>query len=323
MRDFNTPLNASRVPFMLVLLASLMMTVFFFTGCEENPTESEDFDPVPTLYSFIETGAPVDTVNLLWTGTYGAYYDPANLGIEDAYIVMYPVLDENGDSLNSIDNPDFQVLYFDGAPGRENYGEYVPTTADYRPVGRWTYRLEARKKSEGVDLWAETCAPDTFNFFAAARSNPFTPVAIDGDTLTREDDEIFINWTESAEAQGFVLGIIAETPRDHLIPLDPDWDPNDPDDELEPADLQRHNWTIARYDQRSMTIGWIFFQWSGWNRLYISAASPDYFDYMYTLLQEQNPSWKNNPTYNVRGGLGVFGATYTHEFNIFLERVEQ
>jgi len=324
MTKFNATSNSSRAPITRTALMTLLLMLIFIVGCEENPTEAENFEPLPTLYSYIQNGAPVDTVNLEWTGAYDDFYDLSELRIQGAQIVVFPVLDENGASLDTSDTEiNDYVIDFRTTAGPEFYGEYVPVDDDYlRPRGLWTYRIEAIKPSEGINLWAETTVPDTFSFYAAEKNNPLVPIEIEGDTLTREDDEIFINWSESETARGFVAGIVAETPRDELIPLDPEWDPNDPDDVLEPYDQQRHGWTIARYDQRSMTIAWIFFQWSGWNRLYINAASESYYEYMLSLTQQGDPSWTVNPAYNVHGGIGVFGAYATHEFNIFLERVE-
>jgi Domain of unknown function (DUF4249) len=307
--------HSSRAMFTQALLITMSVMLLFAIGCEENPSEADDFDPLPTLYSYIQNGAPVDTVNLEWTSAYNAYYDPTELGIQGAQIVIFPVQDENGALLDTTDNDiNDYVIHLRTTAGREFYGEYIPVDNDYlRPRGLWTYRIEAKKPAEGVNLWAETTVPDTFSFLL--------PVNVDGDTLTREDDEIYINWTESESARGFVLGIVAETPRDELIPLDPEWDPNDPDDFIEDEDRNRHGWTIARYDQRSMTIAWIFFDWSAWNRLYINAASKSYYEYMLSLTQQGDPSWTVNPAYNINGGIGVFGAYATHEFDIYLERV--
>jgi hypothetical protein len=321
MMIFNTTSNSSRAPFAMAALLILLLMLLFVVGCVDNPSEADEFDPLPTLYSYIENGAPVDTVHLEWTGAYNVQYDLSKLGIQGAQIVVFPVLDENDVALDTMDSDiNDYVIHFRTTAGREFYGEYVPVDDDYlRPRGLWTYRIEAKKPVDGINLWAETTVPDTFSFTAVDLSGP---VEIDGDTLTREDDEVYIEWAESETARGFVLGIVAETPRDQLIPLDPEWDPNDPDDEYEDHELQRHAWTIARYDQRSMTVAWIFFQWSGWNRLYIRAASESYYLYMLSLAQQEDPSWTVNPTYNMHGGIGVFGATAKHEFNIFLERVE-
>ncbi len=300
------------------VLLILMLAAFILTGCEDNPSEADDFEPQASLFFFAQPGAPLDTLRLEWTEAYNKNYDRSNLGIENADVILYPILDGDSSAVDSAG----QVLRFIDAPGRDGYGDYIPADPNYRVNPTWSYRLEASKPADGVNVWAETCIPDTFSFYAAFKSDPLTPVNIDSMSLTREDDEVFINWSESAGARGFVLGIVAQTPRDELIPLDPEWDPDDPDDQFEDYELQRHNWTFARYDQRSMTIAWIFFEWSGWNELYINAASESYYMYMFSVIMQQDPSFTQNPEWNVHGGIGVFGGYSQHKFNIFLERAE-
>ncbi|MBS1261708.1 MAG: hypothetical protein MAG453_01038 [Calditrichaeota bacterium] len=317
MRAIDSRLARTRTP--VAVFAAGLGLLLAFAGCENNPSEVEDYVPEPMLTAFIENGAPVDTIYLEWAGRFGDYYDRSELGVKDAGLVMFPVRDGGGEPVDTSADSSL-VLRFHPDPAEPNSGVYLPDRDDYLPRGKWTYRIEATQQDQGVDLWAETTVPDTFSYYAAFKSDPFTPVAIDSITLTREADEIFVNWSESATARGFILGIIAETPRDELIPLDPEWDPNDPDDELEDEEKDRHGWTFARYDQRSMTVAWIFFQWAGWNRLYINAASESYYMYMFSVIMRGDPNFTENPLFNVHGGLGVFGAYARHGFDIYLER---
>ena len=295
---------------------ALLLAVSMFTGCDENPVSEENYSPEPVLFSFIQTGAPIDTVTLQWTGSFEQRWVSEQQGIEGAEITLFPIMDGDGNAIDTSANPSL-VLRFHEAPNLLGYGKYVADNNNYRPVGTWTYRIEASKPSEGLDLWAETTAPDTFSFSTTLNRPPFEPVDVDGDTMTRRDPEVIVRWSESKDVGGFVMGIVAETPEDGLVLLDPE----DPD-EIEPEDRTRHAWTFTRYDQQEMIIPWVFFTWAGPNRLYVDAASESYYDYMFSLIMSNDPSWNENPQFNVQGGLGVFGAYARIQFSLYMEIVQ-
>ncbi len=301
---------------MIILLPILVLTSFI--GCEENPSEVEDYDAQPVLTAFISNGRTVPPIRLEWVGTYGAYYEPELYGIDGADVKLFALPGDPALGTEDPVNTDTLTFYhLETIPGN-----YQPNDGDWKPEGKVRYRIEVTKPSDGIDLWAETTVPDTFSMQPYMSDEPFTPVEMDGDTLTRLDPEIMIRWTPSATAEGFVLGIKAETPENELMRLDPDWDPNDPDDELEEEDLNRYAYTVARYDQSMMTIPWLFVQWAGWNRFDIHAASKDYYEYVFSSFNGQSAMSSENFQFNVHGGLGIFGATARHSFRVYMERVE-
>jgi len=291
-----------------------LFLVILFTGCDDTPSEFGDYEAEPSLTAFIATGEPVEEIYLDRIGAFSAPYSRENNGISGAEIILYPVAAHA--ETESIDptNPDSLRFVED-----ENInGRYVPVDNDYRPEGRVRYRIEARKASEDVYVWAETTVPDTFSIETFYQHDLVNPIDLDGDTLRRTDDEFLVTWSESATADGHVLNILALSPKDELIPLDPDWDPNDPDDEIDDEDKERFTYTIAPDYQSSITMAWFYFEWAGWTRLDVYASSDDYYQYVFSILTAFGET--DNPQSNVNGGRGIFGAVAKNSFMVYMER---
>ena len=53
MTKFEKTSRRSLAPFVAALLLTLAI-LFATAGCVDNPTEAEDFEPLPVLYSFIQ-----------------------------------------------------------------------------------------------------------------------------------------------------------------------------------------------------------------------------------------------------------------------------
>ena len=286
--------------------ASLLI---FFAGCDNTPTEVNDYEPQPQLTAFIANGVAVGEIELKHVGGFTDYYDPIALGITGARIKMFPVLDADGTPSDTSG----RVCYFADNP--DHRGGYLPT-GTYLPEGKVTYRIEAKKASDKVDLWAQTAVPDTFQLITYQNKQE---VDANGDTLTREDPELYFEWTSSENCGGYQLGILAETEdRSQLLPLDPAYDPNNPDDVKAYEDVPRYGYTIAPYYQNGITLAWVYMTWAGPTRVDCAACSKEYFDYIFSQLT--NPA--ANPLMNVHGGIGIFGATSRHSVEIYMKRIE-
>jgi hypothetical protein len=297
----------------LIVIASLMLALVF-TGCDDTPSEYEDYEHEPVLTGFITVNEPVEEIFLDRVGVFTMYYSREANAISDAEIILFPVGPDA--ETNSIAPTNTDTLYFvedDSVNGR-----YVPVDPNYLPEGRVRYRIEARKASENVNVWAETTVPDTFSIQTFYQHDLTTPVDFEGDTLRRTDDEFVVTWSESATADGHVLGILALSPKDELVPLDPDWDPDDPDDEIDEEDKERYGYTIAPDYQSSITMAWFYFEWAGWTRLDVYASSYDYYNYIFSILTAFGET--DNPYSNINGGRGIFGAVAKNEFMIYMER---
>ena len=169
------------------------------------------------------------------------------------------------------------------------------------------YRMVAHKQSDEVDVWAETVVPDTFSVNVV----PETAV---GDTITRLHPNLVLRWTDADSAGGFILNVICLTPEDSLVPLDPDFDPEE--DEVDEDYPPRSMMDFMRHDQREVTLPWFLFQYEGPHRVNLLAVTAEYYEYMTSAFLGLDP-----PS-NVYGGLGMFAGTASRSFEVYLERAE-
>ncbi len=288
-----------------VIFLAIPIIMALFSGCEDNPTEFQDYDAEPVLYAYLYNGRPVGDISLQRVAPLYSYYDITNTGIAGADIVLYKT-----------DNP---------AAGDTVHFIQTGTDGVYSPVenhivqGLGHYRIEAFISAD-ESLWAETVVPDTFTV-VMGDSVTYTPNMTPLDTLgtfTRDDPEIVSIWSESAMSKGMVATIICQTPIDSLEGLDPDWEPEDMEDEEEPGRLSM---TIMTDYQNLGIIPWIAFEWVGWHKISLLASDEPYFDYMYSYFRTQQGGL-TNPLYNVNGGLGVFCGVCAIDYMIYMEKVD-
>lgn len=275
-------------------------------GCENQPTEVEDYRPEVVMTAFITNGEPVKEVFLERVQPLLEFYDPARAGICGATVRMWRV--GGADTLHLTDDPSL--------PGR-----YVPAAgAVVIPGSLEVFRLEA-VTPQGEHLWAECRVPGRME-----EHGPVTVALIDrfgnlspvheGDTLHRNMPNLFLIWNKVDSAGGFQgLGLALTSP-DSLIPLDPDWTP---EDTIPPEDEQRAGWLILREDARMLHLAWILFTWQGPHRLELAALSRDAYEY---LLHRFSSSLRSgiSPYTNVHGGWGIFGARSVFRMNIVMIR---
>jgi hypothetical protein len=266
-------------------------------GCGDQPTEVEDYEREPVLSAFLTNGQPVDQVYLERVAPLDAYYDPEDHGITGAELVVFPV--GGGDTLLLENDPDVPGHYL------------APAGADWRPAGTARYRLEAYKENDEVNVWAETVVPDTFSI-------EVLPAAAVGDTVTRLDPNFVLRWTDADSAGGFILNVICLTPEDSLVPLDPDFDPEE--DEVDEDYPPRSQMEFMRYDQREATLPWYLFQYEGPHRVDLLAVSALYYEYVTTLFRVGQGQGADIPS-NVSGGLGIFAGTTSRSFEVYVKRV--
>jgi len=332
------------------IITALCLLIILASGCENTPTEVEDYDPEPVLTAFIESGKPVGTIWLERVmKDLGSLYVPENTGISDAVIELFPISD------NALNN---DTLTFADLGG----GKYQPDNPDYIIEHTVRYKITANKPSEGVNMWAETAAPDIFTlqvgyeipsgdsliFFEDPRIiiddstitfddsdllNPFFQK--DGQNInvqnsdsilpvmTRDNPFLVLKWSSSDSSGGILFHIIALTDTASLELLSPP-DPNDEEEEeeLEPEQKGRVGRSLAPNYQDEMGLLWIFFQWEGAHRIDIMAASYEYYRYAFTTWFGGPPTASARPESNMNGGLGVFGATCTHSFYLYMKQVE-
>lgn len=295
---------------LLLALGLTLPLLAGLTGCEDDPSELEDYNPDPILTAFIQNGQPVDSVMVEWIGKFHATYDPNTLGINNADVVLYPVLDPDGSAADTSG----RALYFHYAgPG----GKYMPDDANFIPEPLVRYAMKVT--SPDAQMYAETTMPDTFStqVFQAGKLlsiDPASRMLVDGDgdtlkTFQRTDEELFFRWTEAVGTGGYLLGIHSTGNPDSIRPLDTEYDSTDAD-QVEAWDLvPKFVYQPAPDYQNAVTLAWIYLNWTGPTDVLIEACSDDYYLYMFTSLTFQMQGGGDNNIYsNVQGGRGIFGA---------------
>jgi hypothetical protein len=209
-------------------------------------------------------------------------------------------------SILPIDGADTLVLVEDPAfPGR-----YIPPPGiRWFPASMKRYRVEALFDGNR-SVWGETVIPDTFSVAV------LPPDAV-GDTLTRADPNIGLEWTNSDSAGGYVLNIISLRSEDSLSA------PSSRGNQLltatdEDSLVQSAVW-LMREDQRAFTVPWILFRWTGPYRLDLMAATTDYYEYVYAYLRTLQGEVFDMPS-NVHGGLGIVAGLSRFSFEFYWRR---
>ncbi len=278
----------------------MVSVLILLAGCEQQPTEFEDYEPQPMLTAFLYDGIPVDSVLLQRVAPLYSYYSWQDHGIAGAQIRIFPLDDpESDDTLHLI---------------HAGSGVYRPAVGESLiPRGKRHYRIEARKPDEDLYLWAETVVPDSFSLWV----NGQPP----GDTLgvfTREDPSLFFQWSPADSAGGYVFLTVCLTPVDSLLPLDPDYDPEEEELDEEPG---RAFVFPLISTQLSSFVPWLSFEWVGWHRVEMLACNYEYYRYVFSLMRVEQGAM-SMPEYNVQGGLGVFAGLHRIRFYLYMARVE-
>jgi hypothetical protein len=285
---------------------SIMAFMLLLSGCESNPTEVEDYNPEPMLTAFLFNGEPVEKVTLERIGSlYGTYNQQDNaISGADVYVI-------------ALDNPNQDTLFFDFDDTEKVY-KPVNSAAWGVPESRACYRVEAHKPSEDLYLWAETVIPDTFS--ATTNPEPIDYDPVEGyailDTMTREDPNIEVLWTDSDPIGGYVLTVT--NLEDSFIPLDPDFDPEE--DEI-PEDSSRVSFDVILPEFNYRELAWLHFWYEGWHEIQLQAADPGYWEYFFSVFRLYMGQ-VTTINYNVHGGLGIVAGIARYKFRIYVEKVE-
>jgi hypothetical protein len=284
--------------------------MLLLAGCETQPTEMEDYQLEPVLNAYLVNGEPVNQIFLQWTAPLQGYYTLNTLGISD--------------------QPDceMKIRVLDGAEaGKEYFFKqhdspdstwiYVPRDADtLRPQSRVHYRIEVRKPSEKIDVWAETVVPGTFDLGVNGIPVNVFPA---NTNLTREDPNILLNWSIPDSVGGFVIITRALTDLYSIVPLDPEFEIGV--DTVDHAEASLVSYWMCRYDQILQPVPWMLFSWAGPTTVEMQAAAPGYNDYV-TSLWRASMGFPIEYVSNVHGGIGIFGGLSRKKFEVVMERVQ-
>ncbi|MFH0766364.1 MAG: DUF4249 family protein [Calditrichota bacterium] len=314
----------SKITSPIATIAASIVALSIFGSCEKNPTEVEKYQPQAVLSAYLCLDEPVEKVFLERVSSIYGYYTPR--GIDDAVIKIYR-LNEDSTKVDSF-----------------NFRQEAPGSCVYRWTGRYLYpsarrlyRIDALTP-QGEHLWAITRVPGAIN--PRAGSVEFYQVYPDSvhivrwvselknsrdsarvEALDRNMPNLMVRWPDVDSAAGFegVATALADT----LFSLDPgtEFDPNEPVDTTDQNQM-RVGWDFYREGQRGVDLGWILFNWEGYYRLELRALSPSYADYLFSLFRVEQ-GLINQPTTNINGGLGIFGALSRYRTHIYMRRAEE
>lgn len=288
--------------------ASLLLSfIIGLTGCENQPTEVQDYRVQPVLAAYLVNGEPVTEVFLQWVAPLYGYYELNSLGISGCDMIIFPLDDpQSQDTLHLVQHPDLDSTWV-----------YVPAPGEAAliPQSRIHYRIEVHKASEAIDICSETVVPDSFELLVNGLPSATFPT----DTMTREDPNIQLNWTVPDSVGGYVILTRALTALDSIVPLDPDFEIGV--DTVNHAEASLVAYWMCRYDQTTQPIPWMLFSWVGPTTVEFQAAAPGYNDYV-TSLQRASMGFPIQYDTNVQGGMGIFGGLSRKKFEVVMERVE-
>ena len=282
-----------------IIILLIFSMILILLGCDENPTEVEDYEYEAVLTAYIYNGEPVNYVYLEWIAPINEEYYPEDYYIHNALIKLYP-----------IDNPsvgDTAYLFY------TSNGYYQNNSLI--PQGGVTYGLEATVASEDLYIWAETTVPDTFSLSLSpypliSGTYPFPHIPY---PLDWNDEKITLNWTGADHSAGSIYSSVKIFEENEILQhLDPEW--NEEDDGF--PGMQEVQ--ILGQSTREMEIPWIMFSWVGLHVIQLQAANTPCLEYMDSAYLEGD----NNPISNVHGGLGIFAGVARNIFIVNMERVD-
>ncbi len=266
---------------LLVILLLIVMT-----GCE-NPGQYQH-SPVLTVNAELRLGKPIDSVFVSWSADITARYDTDDQRVSQADVRI------NGISL--VEYPDRKGVYF------------YPDPAMVVQSGE-TYYLEVHAGSQSVS--SESQVPSLFQF---------TPLGVaEGDTVRYVpgtswfSEEFFtLTWPGYENSKIYrVISIADSATAGNFIRDDRNEAKvfkGEPEDRLNPG-----MWWVADDYAR---INWMYFNWTGWHSVVVSAMDDNYYDYRNGILfGEQSGQNFNNV---VKGGYGLFCASASDTLRIYL-----
>ncbi|MCK5454240.1 MAG: DUF4249 family protein [Calditrichia bacterium] len=263
-----------------------LIFILLMLGCE-NTTEYE-YVPQLTVNGELKAGFPIDSISLTWSADIAERYDTPEQLVSNADVRI------NGMSLAEYEN--YKGFY------------YYPDTTYLVQSGE-TYRLEIDAGSDQV--YSETTVPEPFQFIALEVSEGDTVQYIPGTSWFSEE---FFNlvWPGYSGSLIYrVLSLAEEATPENFIEDDrteAEVFKGEKEDRLNPG-----MWWVADEYAR---INWMFFNWTGWHQVVVSAMDSNYYEYRSGILFGEQGAQNFNQI--VEGGLGLFCSSASDTIHIFL-----
>jgi len=267
-------------------LMIIPFVILWMSGCE-NTTEYE-FIPQLTVNGELRAGFPIDSISITWSVDIAEWYDTQQERVSNADVRI------NGMSL--VEDVNLKGMY------------YYPDTSYLVQSGE-TYSLEI--DADGEHVYSETTVPEPFQFIALEVSQGDTVQYVPGTSWFSEE---FFNlvWPGYSGSQIYRVMSLAEVASpENFIEDDRDEAEvfkGEVEDRLNPG-----IWWVADNYAR---INWMFFNWTGWHQMVVSAMDSNYYVYRNGILFGEQGAQSFNQV--VEGGLGLFCSSASDTLRIYL-----
>lgn len=264
----------------------LSMMLWVIMGCE-NPTEYE-FISQMTLNAELKAGFPIDSVFVSWSSDITERYDTDEQKVSGAQVTL------NG--VNLLEYPAAKGVY------------YYPDT-NYRVQSEEVYEIKIRSGADSIS--SVTIVPPSFQI---------TPVEIsDGDTVqyipgtSFFSDEFFnVVWSGYQGSEIYRIISLADVATEANFIVD-----DRPEaDAFKGEEKDRKNPSIWWVADEYVRINWMFFNWTGWHNIIVSAMDDNYYQYRNGILFGEQGGQNFNEV--VKGGLGLFCSSTSDTLRIYL-----
>jgi hypothetical protein len=251
-------------------------------------TTEYTFNPQITVNGELKAGFPLDSISLIWSADILEPYDTPEQLISGADVRI------NGMSL--IEYSNYRGFY------------YYPDTTYLVQSGE-TYALEINVADEQV--YSQTTVPESFQFFALEISDGDTVQYIPG-TSWFSDEFFNLVWPGYNGSLIYRVMSLAEvaTPENFIV------DDRDEAEVFKGEAEDRVNpgiWWVADNYAR---INWMFFNWTGWHQMIVSAMDSNYYEYRNGILFGEQGAQSFNQI--VEGGLGLFCSSASDTIRIYI-----
>jgi len=273
-------INATKISGLFLLLYIFMM------GCE-NPNQYE-FEPELVLNGQLNAGQPIDSIYVSLSADILAKYSTFNQRVTGAEVMI------NGVQLNEYNN----------LPGVYYYPD-----RSYKVQSGETYRIEV--KSGEKEVSSETTVPALFQFIAQTVTEGDTVQYVPG--ISFFSDAFFtLTWPGYNGSKIYrVISLADVANQNNFIEDDrPEADvfKGEEKDRINPA-----MWWVADEYAR---INWMFFNYTGWHSIIVSAMDDNYYDYRNGISFGEQSGQNFNSI--VKGGYGLFASCASDTLRIYL-----
>ena len=273
----------------LKILTLIFTLGAIFLSCEN--TNEPKFERMLVINGQLNAGNPIDSIFVSWTEDITRKYDDS--WAKGASVTI------NGTTLTEY--PNFKGAF------------YFPDTS-YRVQPGMTYNLEAT--AEGKTVSSQTTVPIPFQFIALDVQEGDTIKFIPGDSWV-SDAFFTLEWPNYNDPNVEIYRVMSladtATSENYIN------DDRNIADILKGKKEDRENPTIwwASNTFKYARINWMYFNWTGWHSIIVSAMDANYYKYRQGILfNEQRPGEEFNQI--VKDGYGLFCSSASDTIRVYI-----